>query len=159
MKRLIEHYGGVVLTSILSMAVMLSFFGTLTEGKQSVSSMFGSMIAYVSTKDSCQVKTKGAFDAYKAVHAPRVFMRDVYVARVGNEIELKDWIMSVDSNDEEREESILGIWKDKEEYVVQKNEMGKLCFSDAGNYWIKLSAKDSQGYERIVLAKVFVNER
>ncbi len=159
MKRLVEHYGGVVLTSILALVVMISFFGVRVDGHVGIPTVFENVIETVVKKDAYHVMSKTAFDAYKSVSAPKIKIKEANIFKQGEQAELNAWIVATDKDGVELPVFMERAWKDGSLYEMEITEPGKVLFKEAGIYWIEIRTEDDLGYVRNVLTKVFVNER
>ncbi len=159
MKRLLEQYGGMVLTMFLSIVVLTCFFHTNLGGEKGMPASLGQIIEAVILRREGQVKTGEEFDLYKGVSSPKVTINDSYVLRANQTVDISDWVSATDALGMPISVSVIRAWKDDCEYNFNVLEEGKIMFQESGEYWVELMAKDMNGYKRSVLTKVFVNER
>lgn len=158
MKTVLEQYSGTIIAVLVSFSILISTFITTYQSEQGVPALIGSMIERVLELD--RVEKGQAFDSYMRKQHPEIILYNPNGIIAGEKINISQCFEAWDGDKIPLEVVLIDIWNEMGE-SISDTSMSENTFliESEGRYWIMVRATDKTGYEKEVIAQIFVNKR
>ena len=160
MKKIFGYYG-ITIVSVLTALVLFTFlFGNAFENRQNLQQILGTVMEAQLNTFTRAIRVGDAFDCIAAHTLPSISLKNTDSLVKGKCIPLTQFVTALDASGKSVSTCVEGVWNEelKVDTSVQLSGTNNLLFTNAGVYWIEISARDAQGYQKNCMMKIYVKE-
>ena len=161
MKKVMEHYAGAVIATLVAWGVFGIFCIPSFGSDETFFLYLGTMVKEVVFTEAVSVKSGNAFDVYMNRTEPVFTMPDCTQIQSGKKIAVSSILEAVDVQGKNVDILLQNSWDENFQQTdsLEILENTNLYFKNFGVFWVELYTTDNEGRNSHSIVRIFANER
>jgi len=156
MRMIVEYYGKSWIAVLVALCVFGIFSELTYEGKRGIPAILGHTMTKVLIQK--EMYQNQMYETHMDHVLPEIYVKEDCKIVAGQYIEIQSCFGAKDCTGIELMVKIEDVWKGEGEAVqVSILPNDTFCIHEPGQYWLKLSATDTNGFRKEVITQIFVN--